>query len=173
MPVLVAMRGRRAPTLARHLRRIAKRLLDTLQLQSAELSLMLVSDEVMHTLNRRWRGKDRPTDVLAFPQIDGIDGAVRAPRRAIVGERTRRAPRPRRAARATPRLPERLLGDVVISIDTARRQAEERGHTIGVESERLLVHGLLHLIGYDHERSAAEARRMHRKERALLRALGA
>jgi rRNA maturation RNase YbeY len=69
-------------------------------------------------------------------------------------------------------LPERLLGDVVISIDTARKQAAERGHSVGAETERLLVHGVLHLIGYDHERSAAEARRMQRKERALLRALG-
>jgi probable rRNA maturation factor len=158
MPVLVATRGRRAPTLARHLRRIAKRLLETLNLQSAELSLVLVSDPVMHTLNHRWRGKNRPTDVLAFPQEDDVnEGSAGA----------------RRTARTTPSLPERLLGDVVISVDTARKQALERGHTIGTEAERLLVHGVLHLIGYDHERSAAEARRMHRKERALLRALGA
>jgi rRNA maturation RNase YbeY len=129
----------------------------------------------MHALNHRWRGKNKPTDVLAFPQHDaseGPGGARGAPRRAIFGERTRRPPGPARPARTAKTLPERLLGDVVISIDTARKQAEERGHSVGTESERLLVHGVLHLLGYDHERSPVEARRMQRKERALLRALG-
>jgi probable rRNA maturation factor len=142
MPVLVAMRGRRVPALARRLAARARRLLATLELRDAELSLVLVSDPVMHELNRTWRRKDRPTDVLAFSQREGGG-----------------------------RVPEELLGDVVISVDTARRQAAERGHSLAVEGERLLVHGLLHLLGYDHERSAAEARRMQRKERALLRAL--
>jgi rRNA maturation RNase YbeY len=61
-----------------------------------------------------------------------------------------------------------LLGDVVISVDTARRQAAAAGATLGCESERLLIHGLLHLLGYDHERSPAEARRMQRRERHLV-----
>jgi rRNA maturation RNase YbeY len=142
--VLVAMRGRRVPTLARRLARRANRLLRALDLRGAELSLVLVSDRVMHELNRTWRGKDRPTDVLAFAQRDG-EGPI----------------------------PGGLLGDVVISVDTARRQAVEQGHSLAAEGDRLLVHGLLHLVGYDHERSAAEARRMQRKERALLRALEA
>jgi rRNA maturation RNase YbeY len=141
--VLVAMRGRRVPALAARLARRGRRLLDVLGLGTAELSLVLVSDGVMHDLNRTWRGKDRPTDVLAFAQHEG-------------------AGRP----------PAGLLGDVVISVDTARRQAAARRSSLGVEAERLLVHGLLHLLGYDHERSPAEARRMQRKERALLRALG-
>jgi len=141
--VLVAMRGRRAPTLARRLTHAANRLLDTLHLQSAELSLLLVSDSVMHDLNRDWRGKDRPTDVLAFAQAE--EGPA----------------------------PDGLLGDVVISVDTARRQAASLGHSLVVEADRLLVHGLLHLLGYDHERSPAEARRMQRKERAVLRAIDA
>ena len=140
--MLVAMRGRRVPALAARLRRRARHLLDELGLGSAELSLVLVSDAVMHDLNRTWRGKDRPTDVLAFAQREG----------------------------AGP--PTGLLGDVVISVDTARRQAVALGHSLAAEAERLLVHGLLHLLGYDHERSPAEARRMQRKERALIRALG-
>jgi len=141
--VLVSMRGRRAPALARRLARSARRCLRTLALDDAELSLVLVSDPVMHELNRSWRGKNRPTDVLAFAQREG--GAA----------------------------PAGLLGDVVISVDTARRQAAELGHSLAAEGERLLVHGLLHLLGYDHERSTPEARRMQRKERALLRALEA
>ena len=94
----------------------------------------------MRDLNRRHRGRDRTTDVLAFAQREGIA-----------------------------RPPDGLLGDVVISVDTARRQAAERGASPAHEAERLLVHGLLHLLGYDHERSAAEARRMQRRERALAR----
>jgi rRNA maturation RNase YbeY len=141
--VLVSMRGRRAPALARRLARSARRCLRTLALDDAELSLVLVSDPVMNELNRTWRGKNRPTDVLAFAQREG--GAA----------------------------PAGLLGDVVISVDTARRQAAELGHSLAAEGERLLVHGLLHLLGYDHERSTPEARRMQRKERALLRALEA
>ena len=142
MPVVVAMRGRRAPALARRLATTGRRLLAALEEREAELSLVLVSDPVMRTLNRTWRGKDRATDVLAFAQREGRGCA-----------------------------PDGLLGDVVISIDTARRQADARGHSLGVEGDRLLVHGLLHLLGYDHERSLGEARRMARKERALLRAI--
>ena len=142
MAVLVAMRGRRVPALARRLARSGRRLLAALGCADAELSLVLVSDTVMHRLNRIWRGADRPTDVLAFAQREGAGGA-----------------------------PDGLLGDVVISVDTARRQALAHGHSLGVESDRLLVHGVLHLLGYDHERSAGEARRMQRRERALRRVL--
>jgi len=139
----VSMRGRRAPALAARLGRSARRLLRALDLRHGELSLLLVSDGEMRRLNHRWRGRDRPTDVLAFAQAEGPGGA-----------------------------PDGMLGDVVISVDTARRQAAERGETLGREAERLLVHGVLHLLGYDHERSTAEARRMQRRERALARVLG-
>lgn len=66
-----------------------------------------------------------------------------------------------------------LLGDVVISLDTAIRQADERGHGCEHEVRLLLVHGFLHLLGYDHERSPAEARRMFAKQRSLVAALAA
>ena len=134
------MQGCRVPALAARLRRHARRLLARLRLERAELSLLLVSDRRMHALNRRWRRRDRTTDVLAFAQREGPGGA-----------------------------PDGLLGDVVISVDTTRRQAAERGASLGREGDRLLVHGLLHLLGYDHERSAAEARRMARRERTLAR----
>ena len=130
------MRGRRTTALAARLARSARRLLQGLRRGDAELSIVLVSDREMRALNRRWRGHDRPTDVLSFPQ-DAGRGA--------------------------------LLGDVVISVDTARRQAAEQRTTLGREAERLLIHGLLHLLGYDHERSPADARRMQRRERVLAR----
>jgi rRNA maturation RNase YbeY len=138
--VATSTRGRRAPALAARITRHARRLLRGLSLGHAELSVVLVSDREMRALNRRYRRRDRPTDVLSFAQREGPGGA-----------------------------PNGLLGDVVISVDTARRQAAERGTTLGGEADRLLIHGLLHLLGYDHERSAAEARRMRRRERVLAR----
>jgi probable rRNA maturation factor len=137
------MRGRRAPALAARLARRGRRLLDALRMRDAELSLLLVSDAVMRRLNREWRGKDHPTDVLSFAQAEGTGGA-----------------------------PSGLLGDVVISVDTARRQAAARAASLGSELDRLLIHGVLHLLGYDHDRSPTEARRMQRRERALARRLG-
>jgi probable rRNA maturation factor len=144
MPVDVVTRERRARVLAGRLRRSAHRLLVALHLPAAELSVVLLSDRAMRRLNRRYRGLDRPTDVLSFAQRDGSAGA-----------------------------PDGLLGDVVISIDAARRQAAERRARLIEEGERLLIHGVLHLLGYDHERSAAEARRMQRRERLLARRLAA
>ena len=140
MHVTTSTRGRRAPALAARLGRQARHLLRDLRLDRAELSIVLVSDREMRALNRRWCHRDRPTDVLSFAQREGAGGA-----------------------------PDGLLGDVVISVDGARRQAAERGETPGRAADRLLIHGLLHLLGYDHERSVAEARRMQRRERALAR----
>ena len=140
--VVVATKGRRVPSLARHVGRAGRRLLAALRLPHVELSVLLVSDAEIRRLNRDWRGKDRPTDVLSFAQQEGAGAAPAGP-----------------------------LGDVVISVDTARRQAAARGVGLARESERLLIHGLLHLLGYDHERSPEDARRMQRRERLLARRL--
>jgi probable rRNA maturation factor len=98
-------------------------------------------------LNKKYRGQDRPTDVLAFP-LSLDPGTIKAKRRGMP----------------------HWLGDVVISVETARLQAREFGHSLDEEMGRLLIHGTLHLIGYDHERPE-DARRMQRKERALIRQL--
>lgn len=110
---------------------------------NGELSVALIGDPEMHRLNARYRGRDRATDVLAFPTDSDL--------RARCG----------------------LLGDVVICVDTAARQAAERGVTVLDEIRVLLVHGLLHLAGYDHERSPAEARRMFAHQRRLVARLAA
>ena len=115
---------------ARVLRAAAKQQLAALRL-SRELSLTLVSDRRMRGLNHDWRGKDRATDVLSFPQ----EGAS--------------------------------IGDVVISLDTARRQAREGGWSLAAELRRLLAHGLLHCLGHDHH-TARQARRMAAAEQRLL-----
>lgn len=108
----------------------------------AELSLELVGDGRMRRLNRLYRQKDRTTDVLAFPMRESA-----SPYSA-------------------------LLGDVVISVPTAVRQAREAGRSLHDEVAALLVHGVLHLCGYDHEKSPSEAARMRRREGAVLKAIG-
>jgi probable rRNA maturation factor len=121
----------------------ARRLLASLGEGDATLSLSLVGDDAIRRLNQQYRGKDRATDVLSF----ALDSAPQ------------------------PSLRERLLGDVVISVDTARRQAAQYDATLQRELYRLLIHGLLHLTGHDHER-AAERRVMQREERRLAGAIG-
>jgi len=129
--------------------RTAEAILTAARAETAELSVLLVSDRRMRALNRRYRKKDRATDVLAFPLQRG---QIYFPRLKI-------------------NLSPVLLGDVVISMQTAKRQAKEFGHSLREEIERLLVHGILHLLGYDHERNVRAAAVMARKERAILRAI--
>jgi probable rRNA maturation factor len=124
-------------------------LLGILALEHCELSLMLVSDSGIRRLNREFRGKDQATDVLSFPQIEAD-----------------RELKQRRGA-STPDAPPLAIGDIVISIDTARRQARELGQAAAARIRTLLIHGMLHLLGYDHERSLAEARRMFAREHEL------
>jgi rRNA maturation RNase YbeY len=116
----------------------------------------------VHALNREFRGKDRPTDVLSFSQLEettpgGMPSGLRLP--------------PGQACLPLVPAAGAALGDVVISVDTARRQARRLGVAPAARMRTLLVHGLLHLLGYDHERSPAEARRMFARERELAAAL--
>jgi probable rRNA maturation factor len=108
----------------------------------AELSIVLGDDPFVHELNRDYRGTDAPTDVLSFAQDEGD-----------------------KFARPEGEAPH--LGDVVISIDTARRQAAEYTLSLQDEIAHLLVHGILHLLGYDHE-DPDEAANMRRHEDAIL-----
>jgi probable rRNA maturation factor len=124
------------------LRRRARRILDVLGCDSAELSVCLVEDDTIEALNAAHRGKRRPTDVLSFSLIEGSHAQFRRG----------------------------LLGDVVIGVETAARQASAQGRDLNDEIARLLIHGVLHLLGHDHVR-AAEARRMRAEERRLARAL--
>lgn len=123
---------------------VAERILSAIGESRSELSLELTGDGRMRRLNREYRKKDRSTDVLAFP--------------------IREAALPRRVRSVSP-----MLGDVVISLPTAVRQAKEAGRSIDDELTMLLVHGVLHLCGYDHEKNHREAARMSRRERSLLR----
>jgi len=118
---------------------LANTILDAAGESNAELHIELIGDHRMQRLNREYRGKNVPTDVLAFSQ--------------------REAPGRRSS----------LLGDVVISVHAALRQANARHHSVDEELAVLLIHGILHLCGYDHERGEPEARRMRRRELILRR----
>ncbi|MCO5142747.1 MAG: rRNA maturation RNase YbeY [Oligoflexia bacterium] len=119
------------------------------RLSAVELSIVLVSKKEIQKINKEWRGKDYPTDVLSFPQYSKSE-LIKLDRKQLKIETTL------------------LLGDVVICIDKAKEQAKEKKHSFRFELKWLLIHGILHLLGYDHELSAKEARRMQRIEKRLL-----
>jgi probable rRNA maturation factor len=121
-----------------------ERLLEAIGEKESSVSLSFVRDEAMRKLNQEYRGQDRPTDVLSFPLL-------------TQGEQ--------------PGPSERLLGDIVISVDTASRQAAEYSATLEMEIRRLLIHGLLHLLGHAHERDD-ERIAMEREERRLADVIG-
>lgn len=122
---------------AKRLSRLAKSFAKTLKLPDSELSLCLVRDGTIRKLKHQYFGIDAVTDVLSFP----------------AGDFPGPSPRP--------------LGDIVISLDTARRMARELGTTFEAELALYLAHGLLHLLGFDHQ-TPADARKMERFERKLL-----
>lgn len=124
------------------LRRRARGVLAALGLPRAELSLALVSDDASEALNEAHRGRREPTDVLSYSLVEGAHAKHRGA----------------------------LLGDVVIALGVAARQARELGHSLDDELLRLTIHGVLHLLGYDHE-IEADARRMRARERALFKAV--
>lgn len=148
MPTSVLRRAPGSPALLpATLRRIADQMLEALELGHAELSVLLTNDTEIHALNRLHRQKDKPTDVLSFPLDEGggADGAISGTR---------------------------VLGDVVISLDTAARQARGRNRELLPEVRFLLAHGLLHLLGYDHA-TPTEKREMDAMTRRLVRAASA
>lgn len=117
--------------------------------QCCEISVKLSGDEEVHALNRQYRGKDKPTNVLSFPAVqrdllpamtNSDDGEV-------------------------------LLGDLILSFDTCAREAQEKAVPLRDHATHLIVHGVLHLVGYDHEEDA-EAIEMERLETVILSGLG-
>ena len=134
---------------SRGLIRLVGRVLAEMGEDKAEVGLILTGDEEIRCLNRNYRGIDRATDVLAFAMQDEPLILQPSPDRA--------EPYPH------------LLGDVVISMEAAKRQARERGHSVEQEMAALIIHGLLHLLGYNHERSLTRARTMKRREKELLK----
>jgi len=141
--ISVTVRARRSPVGADGIRRGASRLLRALGWGRAALSVLLVEDAAIRKINRRYLSRDRPTDVIAFSQLEG------------------RGPRPWLGDKP-------FLGDVVISVPTARRQAREFGKTARSEIMLYLCHGILHLMGVS-DKGPRQAARMARLQSEALR----
>jgi len=141
MPVDLLRRATGRKIPSRRLKRVAQVLLRLARREDAELSVVLIGNAEMQRLNARFRHKDYPTDVLSFPAANNLPTEAR------------------------------LLGDVIISVDKAAAQAKEQRRTFDQEMVTLLIHGIVHLLGYDHERSAREARIMTRMEKKMARQL--
>ncbi len=118
------------------IRKRAELILNILGLKNTELSILVTGDEDIRELNRKYRGKDKPTDVLSFPMGEEFGGRL-------------------------------ILGDIVISLDTAQRQAEELGDTLESVVEKLLIHGIVHLLGYNHEIGGEEEERFRKLEESI------
>ena len=113
-----------------------KGILAELELKNPEISILLLDNSQIRDLNREYRKKDKPTDVLSFPMRDESSDNVQP----------------------------QLLGDIVISVETAEKQARNRKCSLYKELSILLIHGMLHLIGCDHERSKKDEKEMQKQE---------
>lgn len=118
-----------------------KKVMLYLECSHKELSIVFVNNTVMQKLNHTYRQKDRPTNVLAFPQYATYDGEPEAPE---------------------------ILGDIVVALPTAALEAQASNQNLEEYVTYLLIHGLLHLLGYDHEGAAVERQRMAQRERDIL-----
>ena len=140
MKIWIRNRQKHIPLDLKKIRRAAKRILTELGLLDAELSLLLVNDLRIRALNRKHLRRDQPTNVLAFPMREGEFSTLHP----------------------------HLLGDLVISVETAKRQSKRFGLNEMEMVVLLMVHGALHLVGYEHEGTKKGAREMALKQKELL-----
>ncbi len=144
MTVDVRNRQRSVKVNLSKLRKDTGHLLKLLNCDGVEVSILLANDDRIRKLNYEYRNKNTTTDVLSFPMDDSSTGYPYG---------------------------DTLLGDIVINAHMSRRRANETGNSLHTVIRRLLVHGLLHLVGYDHEKNEYQTRRMSDKEKQLLNAL--
>ncbi len=138
LKVSVRWQGRALPGLSKRLREVGVAALQRVGVVEGELSVLFCDDRTMELLNRRFRHKAKPTDVLSFPAHDRLpSGTVH-------------------------------LGDVAISVETAARQAETAGHSLERELCLLLIHGALHVCGFDHEQDHGEMEALEKQLREEL-----
>jgi probable rRNA maturation factor len=149
VPVFVRYEGEGSTPRAQcaFVRRVAERMLDALALRSSELSILLCDDKTMHVLNFEHRHIDKPTDVLAFAQREGLPMVLAT----VAGQ---------------------SLGDVAIALPTAARQAREHAWSERTEICLLLAHGVLHLLGFDHATRRQERRMSSRTHLLMAAGLG-
>ncbi|MGD8351371.1 MAG: rRNA maturation RNase YbeY [Nitrospirota bacterium] len=145
MKVTISNRQRKVKLNRRQIERDALKALDLMGFEGAELSLLFVNGERMRALNKEYRRVDADTDVLSFPLFDSY--------------------------KQFPPAEEFLMGDIVINPQRAGEQAKEAGHSLRKELRVLLAHGLVHLMGMDHEKGGYEGKKMRLMEKRLLSGL--
>jgi probable rRNA maturation factor len=148
MELLFTRRNRRAARGgdARRLKQVVRMTLEMENMTERTVSILLTDDREIHEINLEWRHKDKPTDVLAFAYDEASDADIIIPGQMMP------------------------LGDLIISVETAKRQADSRKVSLNAELELLAVHGSLHLLGYDHA-AKEEARIMRNRTRVIRNAL--
>ncbi|MBM4324939.1 MAG: rRNA maturation RNase YbeY [Deltaproteobacteria bacterium] len=145
MKIWIRNQQKPIPLDLKKIRRVVQKTLANLGLPEAELSLLLVDDRQIRKLNHRFLGRDKPTNVLAFSMREGEYSSLHP----------------------------HLLGDLVISIETAKRQSKQSGLNEMEMLTLLLIHGILHLLGYEHEGSKKDAREMTLKQKELFQVIKA
>ncbi|MCK4488393.1 MAG: rRNA maturation RNase YbeY [Desulfobacterales bacterium] len=140
MEILIEDRQDRYRIAHEEIEKKAKTILNALECPDGELSVLIVDDLEIARLNKTYLGRSGPTNVIAFPMRDGPFGQISP----------------------------NLLGDVVISLDTAAREAQDVSISVESRFDQLLIHGILHLFGFDHEKTSEQAKAMRIKEEELL-----
>ena len=143
MEILIEDRQDRYRISHEEIEKKAKTVLNALECPDGELSILVVGDLEIARLNKIYLGRSGPTNVIAFPMRDGTFGQINP----------------------------NLLGDVVISFDTAAREARHAGISVESRFDQLLIHGILHLFGFDHEKTSQQAKAMRAKEKELFELL--
>lgn len=140
MPISIQNRQKRLKVDVARVRRSLKRLLKELNREDSEISILMVDDDQIQQFNKQYLRRDRPTNVISFAMNEGAFGGMHT----------------------------EILGDIILSVETAARDAEAEQIEFMDEVEFLLIHGLLHLLGYEHENTDVdEARRMKNREKEL------
>jgi probable rRNA maturation factor len=127
------------PVEAKKIKKAAERILASLRISGYELSVLLLDNKGIRAVNKKYLNRNRPTNVISFSLTEGEFGNINP----------------------------QVLGDVVISVEKALEQAEINVTTLGEEISFLLIHGILHLLGYDHVRGKGERKRMREKEKEV------
>jgi probable rRNA maturation factor len=140
MKILIENRQNRYRIPQKRIKKKAITILNALESPDGELSILIVDDPEIAKLNKTYLGRSGPTNVIAFPMQEGAFRQINP----------------------------NLLGDVVISLDTAAREAREDCISVESRFDQLLIHGILHLFGFDHEQTSEEAKRMAEKAQELL-----
>jgi probable rRNA maturation factor len=140
LKVLITNRQKKTKLNISKIKKEVQKILENLGCHNSEISILFTSDRHIKELNVAYRKKNNPTDVLSFSQIEGDFASLNTS----------------------------ILGDVVISVDTAVKQAEDFGHSLEKEIFTLLIHGILHLLKFDHEQSEEDDKKMQSKANELL-----